>query len=474
MAFSSFGAAPSAAAPKAKPHAAGFHPKVLGCISQSQQVIHRRGCTKLTGSIFSSLLSAVSSLRVEGSSVYLSSFDASAVTQIGLAPSGALSFQSCITGDSFTEGCTTTPGAKPNEREGPLAGASAQAFSPDGRTLYVAGSFYDATVTWLHRDPASGTLTYGGCLTGTLAAAPPEGPCTPVPGATKDGHHSGLDEARGLAVSKDGSHVYVTASRDEGVAVLARDPASGDMTLQSCVASERGAPGCGRAPASVLEEAAAPVLSPDGHFLTVLGRHAGTVDVFSVGGSGSLKFRSCVSRYTSPPCADPGRAAGGTYTLQAPTGMVESPDGRFLYVRSYGEVVALKRSRASGKLSAVGCASSMGADRRICANLPFGSGPTGSPILSRNGRIMFFANRASGITELRRDPHTGKLAFAGCTAAQLRLKQEPVSACAKLPGATKDGSDSGFDGLNKLALGPGGVIFAATGREDATVTALRP
>src|SRR5205085_1961549 len=148
---------------------------------------------------------------------------------------------------------------------------------------------------------------------------------------------------------------------------------------------------------------------------------SGTIATFAVAASGALKYRACVSRDTDLPCADPGRAAGGVYALQAPTGLAETPDGRFLLSRSYGQLVALKRNKASGALRAAGCASSMGADKQICTRLPLGAGPTGNPILSANGRAVYFANRASGITELRLDPRSGRLGFAGCVAAQLRL-----------------------------------------------------
>ena len=96
-----------------------------------------------------------------------------------------------------------------------LDGASGVTVSPDGSQVYVA-SFHDDTLMVFDRNPADGTLTVAQSLTD---------------GVRQDG----LDGAKGVTTSPDGSQVYV-ASSDElsldepALAVFNRDPTDGRLT----------------------------------------------------------------------------------------------------------------------------------------------------------------------------------------------------------------------------------------------------
>jgi hypothetical protein len=483
----------AAAAPaNAQPKPQGLHVAALGCITGNSDVAARRGCVKLAGARpegdSTGLAGVVAMLAgSEGKSLYAVGNMSSILTRLSLGPSpGRILFGGCFTGNSFVDGCTNLPGAQANAHRSPLASPTDAEISPDGRFLYVtSGDFHSATVARFSRDPISGELTYLDCLTGDMETGPAgTGACAPIPSATKDGYGSGLDEPTGLAISADGSRLYVTAGLDQSVVTFARDNSTGALEFHSCASSSRRAGPCSKIPGEALDEATAPLLSADGRFLYVLGRRAGTVDTFAVAPGGELSYRGCLTGIKDErhPCKHGRGAAGGAYTLQAPARMLEAPDGRFLYVSSsYGSIVVLKRNKAKGTLSPSSCISGFNEDRGRCTLVPLPSRlATGSPLngvrallLSRNGKTIFAAVRSmDGITELRRDPRSGALTFVGCASGDLQQSTVRDGVCARLPGATKEGVDSGFDKTTELVRGPGSLIYAAASR-DSTVSILR-
>jgi 6-phosphogluconolactonase (cycloisomerase 2 family) len=478
----------------AKPRPQGLHVASLGCINGNSDVAARRGCVKLAGARpegDSTGLSGVVAMLAgsEGKSLYAVGNSSSILTRLALGPSsGRILFGSCFTGNSFVDECANLPGAQANAHQSPLANPTDAEISPDGRFLYVtSGDFHGATVARFSRDPFSGELTYIDCLTGELETGPAgSGACALIPSATKIGYGSGLDEPTGLAIAPDGTRVYVTAGLDQSVVTFARDNATGALAFSSCISSNRKATACSQIPGQVLDEATAPLLSADGKSLYVLGRRAGTVDTFAVAGGGEISYRGCFTAVPDErhPCKHGKGAVGGGYTLGAPAKMIESPDGRFLYVSSsYGSIVVLERKRSNGALSPSSCISGFKEDRGKCALVPLPSRlATGSPLngvrallLSPNGKTIFAAARSmDGITKLRRDPRSGALTFVGCATGDVAQSTAGKGVCSKLPGATEEeGVDSGFDKTTELVRGPGDLVYAAASR-DSTVSILRP
>ena len=480
------------AAPGAQADRPGLRVTALGCITGNSVVAARRGCVKLAGARpegASTGLAGVVAMLADGKSLYAVGNQYGILTRLALGPApGRILFGACFTGNSFIDECTNLPGAQANANRSPLANPTDAEISPDGRFLYVtSGNFHGATVARFSRDPISGDLAYIDCLTGETETGPAgTGACALIPSAKKDGYGSGLDEPTGMAIDRDGSHLYVTAGLDQSVVTFARDKASGALEFSNCASSNPKATACDRIPGGVLDEATSPLLSADGRFLYVAGRRAGTINTFAVAAGGAdLAYRGCLTGVEDKrhPCRNAKGAAGGAYTLQVPSKLLEAPDRRFLYVSSsYGSIVVLKRNAANGALSPSSCISGFKEDRGTCALVPRPSRlAKGSPLsgvramlLSRNGKTMFAAVRSmDGITKLRRDPRSGALEFIACATGDVKQSRAGRGVCGKLPGATEEaGVSSGFDKTTELVRGPGDIIYVAASR-DSTVSILR-
>lgn len=119
-----------------------------------------------------------------------------------------------------TDGCVSQSGSSGQCADGrALGGASGIAASRDGKSVYVASQGSGAVAVFA-RNPISGVLEQ---LPGTA-------------GCVSHGGNGGCAEGRVLrgasdvAVSADGTSVYVTAFRDDAVAVFARDPSTGALS----------------------------------------------------------------------------------------------------------------------------------------------------------------------------------------------------------------------------------------------------
>src|SRR5947199_241739 len=138
-----------------------------------------------------------------------------------------------------------------------LDGAEGIAISPDGAHVYVAGRNDDSLAVF-SRDAATGALTYVEIQRDGYA-----------------GVVQGLLGAKAVAVSPDGTHVFVTGSVDNALAVFERDPATGTLTyverLRDGIAGVDG-----------LHKAQAVAVSPDGASVYAAGSADTAVAVFRV------------------------------------------------------------------------------------------------------------------------------------------------------------------------------------------------
>jgi 6-phosphogluconolactonase (cycloisomerase 2 family) len=429
----------------------------------------------------------------DGRAAYVASHQDSALAVFDRDPgTGALTFKSCFTGNSFVDACTQLPGAGSNSTTAPVSSPTALALSPDGRSIYVtSGDFHSAQVAHFERDPATGATSYVGCITGDLAATPAgSGVCTPIPSATDAPNHaaggfgSALGGASGVAISADGRFAYVTAADDDAVTMLVRNPADGSLSFGNCISDNPGLSACSHLPVqryAALREARAPLLSRDGRNLYVPAPESGAITSFSVGSvTGTLTGAGCISAAgRRRGCKHP-EGPNGSVALAAPVRLIESPDGRFVYSASkYGAVATLRRG-PGGPLHLQSCITGASQKPHLCKLLrnahkfAYNSGLAGLVDLGfgdPKGRKLYAISRTDAAVDLfSRNPHTGKVAFRGCSTASTKVGPRGSGACSLLSDATKGAIGSGLYKPSALALA-GSWTYVA-GARDAAITRL--
>jgi len=153
-----------------------------------------------------------------------------------------------------TAGCVSETGAGPCADGHGLVGPTEVAFSPNGKSVYVA-SYFSHAVARLVRNTTTGAISQppgtAGCISETGA------------GVCADGH--GLVGPAGVAVSPDAKSVYVASFDGSAVARLNRNTISGSIAQPAgtagCV-SDDGSGSC--ADGHALFRPKSVVVSPDG------------------------------------------------------------------------------------------------------------------------------------------------------------------------------------------------------------------
>ena len=228
-----------------------------------------------------------------------------------------------------------------------LDGAYDAAVSPDGRHVYV-GSFQADSISAFTRNAANGTLQQLPGGTGCLVEQPFQTVCGPAPA---------IDGISSVTVSPDGRNVYAASYFSHAVATFVRDRATGELspleTETGCISEAEIEYQC--APGAGLLGAASVAASPDGRNVYVAGSLGGTVAVFArAQGSGVLTqlpgaagcLRDADVGFEEDTC-------GKAFALDSATAVAVSPDGRNVYVSSFGSaaVAVFARNRSSGALT---------------------------------------------------------------------------------------------------------------------------
>jgi DNA-binding beta-propeller fold protein YncE len=371
----------------------------------------------------------------DGKSVYVASSDSDAVARFARNPTTG-----AITQPAGTAGCISETGTGPCADGHGLRFPNSVAVSADGKSVYVASSVSEA-VARLNRNPTTGAISQpagtAGCISDTGA-----GPCA-------DGH--ALGGATGLAVSPDGKSVYVASHFSNAVARLNRDTTTGAISQPAGAAgciSENGGP-C--ADGNGVYEPFSVAVSPDGKSVYVA-----SSALFGDGQTGAVvRF---IRNTTTGSISQPAGSAGciserGTdcadgHGLGYPQDVTVSPDGKNVYVASFGDAVArLDRNTTTGSISqpagTAGCISQTGAGP--CAGGHALDGSRGVAV-SADGKSVYIASfNSDAVARLNRNTTTGAIT-------------QPVGSagCVSQTGAGPCADGHGLDGPQWVALSPDG------------------
>ena len=292
-----------------------------------------------------------------------------------------------------------------------LNGAVAVAMSPDGATVYVVGHL-ENTLAAFSREPNTGRLT--------------------ALGVYRDGAGTvdGLAGAFSVAVSPDGSHVYVTGEDDDAVVVFGRDPRTGVLSFAGAI--KDGVDGV-----TGLDGATSVTVSPDGANVYVTGENDDALSVFRRDLlTGELTFVE-VHR----------DGVNGVEGLDWAGAVVVSPDGGQIYVTGYCDnaIAAFSRDASTGTLHFLGAYvdGTDGVD---------GLRGVRAISISADGRHLYAgAVRSDSVAVFDRELNTGSLRFS------MLVKDEVAGV-------------EGLDGVIGVAVSPQGAHVYAVGKEDDALT----
>ena len=386
----------------------------LGCMAQSAAAavgdISYDGCVSADGSgglcaVASPALFGPEGVAVSpnGGSVYVASYHS--VTHFFAAPQGQLSYDGCISDDGTGGSCVDAPGS-------PFNNAQSVAVSPDGRSVYVVGT-YAGTVDHFFAAP-QGQLSYDGCISNDGSG----GLCVDAPG-------SPLDHPTSVAVSPDGKSVYVTSGVSNSIAHFFVAP-QGQLSYDGCVSSDGSGGFCADAPGTPLDGADGVAVSPDSRSVYVVSGFSNTVTHFFAAPQGQLSYDGCVSDNGSGGlCAD---APGSP--LNAPTAVAVSPDGRSVYTTSgNGNAVVHFTAAPQGQVTYDSCISDSGSGGS-CFDAP--GTPLTSPralAVSPDGASVYVASLTSASIARFSVGSGGKLTYVGCAS-----DDGSAGLCTDLPG----------------------------------------
>jgi 6-phosphogluconolactonase (cycloisomerase 2 family) len=340
-----------------------------------------------------------------------------------------------------------------------LGGATSVAVSPDGKHVYVA-SEYDNALVIFNRDSSSGALSYVGARrdgsgdvngldTASSVAVSPDGNHVYATGPGDNavaifsrestsgqltyvdwinwGDVGGLHAANSVAVSPDGSHVYVASIGSSAVVVFDRNASTGALThVETEIDGQGGVDG--------LDWAWSVTVSPDGGHVYVAGWHESAIAVFSRdASSGALTYVE-VQR----------DGVGGVDGLDGPRSVAVSPGGEYVYVAGHSEdaVAAFSRDGITGRLTFIQA-------RHSFQGLEGAVGVAASP----DGSHVYVAgNNDDSVVVFARNAGSGALSYVE-----------------RQSDGGSGGSVDGLDGARAVALSPDGKHLYVAGHDEDAV-----
>lgn len=255
----------------------------------------------------------------------------------------------------------------------------------------------------------------------------------------------GLGVAQFVAVSPDGEHVYVTGSGDGAIAVLDRDADTGALSALTCVSDIESAATCPTT-AAALAGAEGIAISPDGESVYVAAQGDQSVTFLERNPTGSLSPESCFVHSAIAGCTT---VPDG---MSAPREVTVAPDGRGVYAAAANDgIVDFLRDPADGSITFVDTETSIKPSLAV-----------GVAVSADNTRVYAGTVNDSAVHAFTRDPATGDLSRRGCI--------EDEGANGPGPDCTREAQ--GLGGAEGVAVAPDGAGVYVAGFGDSTANAL--
>ena len=268
-----------------------------------------------------------------------------------------------------------------------------------------------------------------------------------------------LASLSGVAVSPDGSAVYVTGSN--AVAHFVADPATGELVYDSCLSDISGLCLGDASSAKPLGGAEGLVVDPDHPAVFVAGRTVGDAVQLRTLPSDALLYGGCVSDNGS------GSLCGETErtVLGGAKGVAVSPDGDALYVSAFGVKPSFEGAVShfsvapEGQITFQGCVSSDGSGGK-CGDAG------GSKLLretvgiavSPNDASLYSASESGVISHYAIDPGSRQFTWTDCVSNDGSAK-----ACEDVPGSGEPLREA-----EQVAVSPDGRSLYTTSRETVS------
>lgn len=288
-----------------------------------------------------------------------------------------------------------------------LDGADGVAVSPDGTSVYVV-SYDDDAIVQFRRD-SSGSLGPISCVDDNDVGSDP-GQGEDICAQSTDGLH----QPTGVAVSPDGTSVYVVSAGDGAIVRFGRNEI-GALTPAGCIDDDDFGPGTCARTASALAQAQDVAVSPDGE----------SVYVTSFGDDAVTGFRRNLSNGAlgAGVCVDDNdtgaeSCAQTTDGLNGAQGLAISPGGDSVYVTSRlgdNSLVRFRRGSPGGTLGPRGCVEDSDAGADQCRQEASGLLGAYDAAVSPDGESVYVVGqRDDALVRFERDAATGAVSPQGC------------------------------------------------------------
>lgn len=249
----------------------------------------------------------------DGRFAYVGIAEEGGIATLARSPDGSLHYLSCVQGGSphfvvaggATSPCVQVAPDASNPNGSGLRGARSLVISVDGTSLYAV-SPRRAAIAEFRVDPATGALAFAGCLGAANRGTGPGDPCRYIPGANEIGDGTGMSYISEIALNRAGTALYGVSRLDDSIVSFVRDPATGTLSFaeRAETQSPRGL-----------------AVSKDGSRLYVASPPDAAIESFRLGPGGGLHFLGCLtwSRKAVGPCGR-ARARNGRPQILGYTG----------------------------------------------------------------------------------------------------------------------------------------------------------